>query len=81
MTARKRKRRTEPALYPALETSLPSHLQARIQATAQVLGLEPAEVVRQALDRLVAGLSEERIELIDRVAASLVNASEVEPPG
>jgi hypothetical protein len=66
-----------PFKYPPLRSSLPAHLEARLQATATVLRVPTDQVAAESLDRFIASLPAQQRELIDRVAASLLLASEI----
>ena len=63
-------------LYPRLTTRLPPHLHARIQAAATVLERPIDELVEEALEDLLAGLEPSQRELVDRIAASLIQTTE-----
>ncbi len=66
--------------YPRLVTPLSPHLHARIHAASTVLKRPVEELVEQAVQSHLAGLAEEKRELIDRVAASLLHSTEMETP-
>ena len=63
--------------YPKLTTSLPPHLHARLQAAATVLKRPVDTLVQEALESHIGSLDEDQLELIDRVAASLLVSSEL----
>lgn len=65
--------------YPPLATPLPAHLHARLQAAATVLKVPVERVLEAALETHFRGLPELQRELIDRVAASLLQSSEPGP--
>ncbi len=69
--------RGKPFKYPPLQSKLPAHVEARLQATATVLRVPTSQIAAQALERFVADLPAEQRELIDRIAASLLQASEI----
>lgn len=62
--------------YPKLTTELPAHVYARLHAAATVLKKPVHELVEAALVAHFATLSESKLELIDRVAASLLTRTE-----
>lgn len=64
--------------YPKLTTPLPPHLHARLHAAATVLRIPVETLVEQALQQHVDTLDDAQRELIDRVAASLLERSELE---
>lgn len=66
----------EPPLYPRLTTRLPPHLHARIQAAATVLERPIDQLVEEALEDLIAGLEPAQRELVDRIAASLIQTAD-----
>ncbi len=58
--------------YPDTGLGLPPHLKARLHAACTVLKMQPAELIERAIDRDLANLPADKLELIDRIAASLV---------
>ena len=64
--------------YPRLETRLPPHLLARLDAASTILKRPVDELVAEALELHLGQLEEDKRELIDRVAASLLTRTELE---
>ncbi|REJ74292.1 MAG: hypothetical protein DWQ36_22950 [Acidobacteria bacterium] len=63
--------------YPRLETVLPANLHARLHAAATVLGRSAEEIVERALEKELADLTTEQRELVDRLAASVIQRSDL----
>lgn len=63
--------------YPKLETPISPSLHARLQAAAVVLGETADELLERALERELATLDQERRELLDRLASSLLSRSDL----
>ena len=63
--------------YPQLSIDCSPHVRARIHATATVLKMPVSELIESTLDARVRTLDDQRRELIDRIAASLVTRTEL----
>jgi hypothetical protein len=70
-----RTRRT--AKYPPLTIHLSPHVHARLQAASTVLRAPVEELIESALEYHLRNMEEDKLELIDRVAASLLTRTEL----
>ena len=69
-------RRRKIPRYPPLVVELPPYLRARLLAAATVLGQKPHELVEDALAGRLDELDQERLELVDRLAAETLRRTE-----
>ena len=64
--------------YAPLDMKLPRHLVARLQAVSTALDEPVEQVVGRALELYLQECAPEREELIDRIAATLLNTTELD---
>lgn len=63
---------------PRITTDLPPHLHARLHAASTVLHVPVSKFVESALESAFEKLDDDQIELIDRVAATLLVRTDLE---